>query len=506
MSRTRTIWLLFGIVVVAVALRSYHITARSIWFDESFTWRLISFPISELINRTAEDVHPPLYYILVKYWAVVFGASARALRSFSILCAALSVLGGYFFTAEAFRSRRAGITAAIFLALSPWTIAYAWEARMYTLGMTLALFSSFVLIRALRKKSFKWFALYGILTAAFFYTHYYALLTIVAQVVALAALFLWQTKGRVGEIIHDRSFWGALCGCILAFLLISPWISRFLAQQSQVQESYWVPRIGLVSVPDTLYRIFVPTIDLPSRTGIMAVILLLPLAIMIIVWVMLGAWRDARTSDGAYLTLALGLVPFILGVTISLGSRSLYNDRFFAFAGIFIFVALAGVIDRITALRFRNGIVMCFVIFSSWAYVRSWKEIDITQSPGVHGAMEFVAGHRKNTDSILTSSPYIYFPLAHYAKEEFRIESSLHLYSAAGTLSHFSGAPIAISSDAASVQDIATYTGTVWIIDTTGFTEKPLQAPSNWQEVSRTVFPEVFVHQGDIIVRQMRVL
>lgn len=506
MSRTRIIWLLFGIVVVAVALRSYQLTARSIWFDESFTYRLIGFPVPELITRTAADVHPPLYYILVKYWTVVFGSSALALRSFSILCAALSVLGGYFFTAEAFKSKRAGITAAMFLALSPWTIAYAWEARMYTLGMTLALFSSFVLIRALRKRSFGWFLVYGVLAAAFFYTHYYAIFTIIAQVVALAAVFIWQTKGRVGEIIQDRSVWWAICGYIVALLLISPWIPRFLVQQSQVQESYWIPRIGLVSVPDTLYRIFIPTINLPQRHGIMAGVLLLPLIITIIVWITLASWRDARTWDGAYMTLALSVVPFMLGIAISLGSRSLYNDRFFAFAGIFIFIALAGLVDRITRPRIRTGAILVFLVFCSWAYARSWKEMDITHAPGVHGAMEFVAKHRKSTDPILTSSPYIYFPLAHYAKEEFHAESSLHLYFAAGKLSHFSGAPIAVPSDTASAQDIATYTGTVWVIDTTGFTEKPLQAPSNWQEVSHTVFPEVFVHQGDIIVRQMRVL
>ncbi len=506
MSRTRTIWLLFAIVALAVAVRSYHITLRSIWFDESFTWRLIQFPVTDLVARTAADVHPPLYYILVKGWAFVFGSSALALRAFSVLCAALSILGAYFFTAEAFRSKRAGLIAAAFLAASPWTIAYAWEARMYTLGMTLAVFSSFALIRGLRTQSFRWFVVYGILAATFFYVHYYGLFTIAAQALAVLIILLWQTKGRVGEIIQDRSLWAAVCGGILALVLVAPWVPHFLAQCSQVQDAYWVPRLTWFSVPDTLYRVFVPTINLPDRAGFMAGALLLPLVGTVVLWLILGTWRDVRTRYGAYLTLALAAVPFILGIGISLGSRSLYNDRFFAFAGIFIFIALAACIDRISYSRFRNGAVLVVLAFCCWAYVRSWNELDIAKSPGVHGAMQYIAQHRNTEDQILVSSSYIYFPLAHYAREEFQAGQAMHLYSAAGELSHFSGAPIAVPSDVASTQDIAEYSGIVWVVDTTGFTEQPLATPANWHEESKEVFSEVFIHQGDVSVRQMRVL
>lgn len=506
MSRTRTIWLLIAIIAFAVAIRSYHLTSRSIWFDESFTWRLIQFPVADLVARTATDVHPPLYYVLVKSWAVIFGSSALAIRSFSVLCAALSMLGAYLFTSEAFRSKRAGLIAAAFLAASSWTIAYAWEARMYTLGMTLAVFSSFALIRGIRTQSFRWFTVYGVLAAAFFYVHYYALFTIAAQVLAVLIILLWQTKGRLGEIIQDRSLWAALCGGILALMLVAPWVPSFLAQRSQVQATYWIPRLTSFSVPDTLYRVFVPAIDLPHRAGLMAGILLLPLVCTTMLWIALGAWRDARTRDGAYLTLVLALVPFLLGIGISLGSRSLYNDRFFAFAGIFIFIALAACVDRISYSRFRNSALVALLMFFIWAHVRSWNELNIAHSPGVHGAMQYIARHRGVDDHILVSSPYIYFPIVHYAKEEFQIGQAVHLYAATGQLSHFSGAPIAISGDAASAQDIESYTGIVWVVDTTGFTEQPFATPVNWQEKSKEVFSEVFVHQGDIVVRQMRVL
>lgn len=502
MSRTCTFWLLVLILTVGILVRSYHITARSMWFDESFTARLIEFPISELIARTAADVHPPLYYILVKYWAFIFGSSALALRSFSVMCAAFSLFSAYLFTAEAFRSKRAGLIAAALLAASPWTIAYSWEARMYTLGMALALFSSLALLRAIRKQSFVWFTVYGVLAAAFLYVHYYALFTIAAQAFAVIVIFLWQTRARIGEIIQDHAFWGSVFGFLLVALIFSPWLPHFLQQRSQVQMAYWIPRLTSTSIPDTIYRLFIPTINLPPREGVMMFVLILPLMGMILLWLMLGLWRKNDTRDGAYLTIALGLVPFLLGIGISLGSRSLYNDRFFAFAGIFIFIAIAGLVDRIGNRRIRHSIILILIVFFTWAHVRSWNELDITHSPGVHGATTYIMEHREPSDHILVSSPYIYFPLAHYAKEEFKAESTVHLYTASGELSHFSGAPISISTDSASAQDIATYKGTIWVVDTTGFTEKPFVPPSNWKEISQKSFSEVFVHQGDVVVRE----
>ena len=41
-------------------------TGRDIWYDELFTMEFASRPVSELIRLTAADVHPPLYYILVR--------------------------------------------------------------------------------------------------------------------------------------------------------------------------------------------------------------------------------------------------------------------------------------------------------------------------------------------------------------------------------------------------------------------------------------------------------
>ncbi len=500
MSRTRVFWIVLAMCVLGAAIRSYHITDRSLWFDEAFSWRLVSFPFSEMIARAAADVHPPLYYILLKGWAYVFGSSTLALRSFSVLCAAVSIAAGYVYTAYAFRSRRAGVYAAAFLALSPWVASYAWEARMYPFGMIFAFLSSHVLLKAVREKSISYAALYALYATALIYTHYFGFFTVIAQALFVAGSLISATKWRIGEIVQSRVFWGALLAATLSAGLFSPWIPTFLRQRNQVQESYWVPPLAITSVPDTFYQFFAPTPAIPPHRGWILVISLLPIIGTMALW----GYTITRYKkmDAAWLTVLLTAVPMTVAVAVSLTGRSLYNDRFFAFAGIFVFALIAHIVSTIKKPHLRTALLVLCIVGLCASYARYWNELDIPHKAGAQGAVRHIFERRSPSDRILVSSPYVYFAILHYASETFGNGDAVRLYSPSGELSHFSGGPIMVQEDIAGDNDIAAYDGTVWVVDTTGFTEQPMQTPSSWREGSKEVFPEVFVHQGDIIVRE----
>src|SRR5262249_3660530 len=76
----RSAALLVLVVLAAMVLRGYGLGARSLWFDEAFSWRLAEFPVGELIARVRQDNHTPLYFLLQKSWSVLFGTSEVALR------------------------------------------------------------------------------------------------------------------------------------------------------------------------------------------------------------------------------------------------------------------------------------------------------------------------------------------------------------------------------------------------------------------------------------------
>ena len=66
--------------------------AQSVWFDEAYSIMLAKQSTGELLRLTGLDTHPPLYYLLLKAWAGMFGWSEVALRSLSVIAAGGAVV------------------------------------------------------------------------------------------------------------------------------------------------------------------------------------------------------------------------------------------------------------------------------------------------------------------------------------------------------------------------------------------------------------------------------
>lgn len=501
MSRKAALWLLVGIVLFGVGLRSFELTSRSLWFDEAFSWRLVQFPVKEMIDRAAQDVHPPLYYLLLRGWTFVFGLSVVALRSFSVVFAGATVAAAFLFVKSAFRSNYAALLASLLIAVSGWQIQFAWEARMYTLGTFLAIVSSWLLVVATRKTKggLGIWMLYGGIIAAFAYIHYIAFYTIAAHALFVAGSIIDRTKWRIGEMLQLRLTWHALVAAVIAALIYAPWFPVFLSQNARVQEQYWVPRIGGWSIPDTFYRMAIPTAGIPSHAGFAMVGTIIPLFIVTVSWILLVRWKK---SAGSWLVVLCAVAPFVLSIVVSFVGQSLYQDRFLIFAQPFILIGFAVLIARIPFLIFRRivtiGVVGGFLV----AYIMFWQELDISNKPGVRTAAKYISANMQDGDRVVVNSPFVFFPLLHYAKEEFKGKLDPKLYSSSGDLVHFAGGPILITDDVVGPVVWESASRTVWAVDTTGFGGNKLEAPSGWKSRSTQPFEEVYPYQGKVYVTE----
>ena len=75
------------ILGVGLILRLWTLDQKSPWLDEASSWQFATSSLKDLMWSTSTDVHPPLYFLLLKAWILAWGDSLVALR-------ALSVLGG----------------------------------------------------------------------------------------------------------------------------------------------------------------------------------------------------------------------------------------------------------------------------------------------------------------------------------------------------------------------------------------------------------------------------
>jgi len=240
--KNHNIWL-FGVTLLGLALRLFQLGEWSFWHDEALTVLLAQQPIPNLIAITATDVHPPLYFLLVKLF-MLLGQTEVAVRLVSALCGAASVTALYFVGKTLFDAR-VGLVGAAILALSPLQLFYAQEARMYTLLLLLTILSSWCFVLALQNDTKLWWGLFTALATLAGYTAYFAFLVLAAM--GLYVLFVDRRRER---ILHFALSMGGVA------LLYLPWLGVFLTQTRAVLDTYWIDRPNPLMLFTTLSAFF----------------------------------------------------------------------------------------------------------------------------------------------------------------------------------------------------------------------------------------------------------
>jgi 4-amino-4-deoxy-L-arabinose transferase-like glycosyltransferase len=148
----RSSWrlLLVGYVVAAgAALRFWLLGAPGIWFDEALTATYALRPARELVPYlVSNEIHPPIYYLLVGWWLELAGLTPASLRFVSAAAGTLTLPVVYSFARELYGSR-AGLIAALLTATSVYHVMYSQEARSYALLTLLLVVSWWLLYRTL---------------------------------------------------------------------------------------------------------------------------------------------------------------------------------------------------------------------------------------------------------------------------------------------------------------------------------------------------------------------
>lgn len=246
MKRTLLTGLLLTLLL-ATFLRFHHLEAQSFWNDEGNSARLSERSISLIIEGTASDIHPPLYYLLLRGWRELVGASEFSLRAFSALAGVLTV-AMTFTLGQAVTSPRSpviSLAAALLAAANPALVYYSQEARMYSLLALLATLSTLLLIRWLQavRNGHPAAALaiaYVLCAAAGVYTHYFFPAVLLAHNLLVLLQLIWSMYlARHDAAATDTQHhppaplllsWLTIMAAIL--LLYLPWLPTFLDQFS----------------------------------------------------------------------------------------------------------------------------------------------------------------------------------------------------------------------------------------------------------------------------------
>lgn len=454
------------------------LTAVALWHDEAFSALLVRYPWQEMMHRIVLDVHPPFYYILLRLWSYAAGQSFFALRAFSLLFGLLTVWAAYKFVRAAFGSRRMALLAALALAVNPFQIQYALEARMYTLGTFLTLLSSYLLTRALESR--RYWIWYGVAVAAVMYTHYYLAFGILAQGFLILVHFLRRREPRV--------IFRAAGAYLFAGALYTPWIPALLEQIKRVGSGFWIPPMNAYSIPGTLWKLAF------GGNGASHAILItttLVAALLLLYFV-------RRVSNFNKWQVVLGLLmPFAGAIALSFQS-DIYLDRYFVFAGLYFTIMVFMALYHLPYAVLRYAGISLLLVFSVYATLKNNAELDAANRPGMAAAAEYLNSNVAPRDNIYVGSSFVYFTFKYY--NETAVPPLLYSTEPLEKIPHFSGTALLSKRDL--VMDFTkTARGeTVWLLWTTGFGGSKPAVPANWQQKSEQSWQDTPGFKGSIYV------
>lgn len=252
-----------------IFFRFYHLDRKVFWGDEVFTaMRASGYSAAEVIERTytgeildladlqqyqrpidrswqqtwdaliGSPEQAPLYYLLARGWMLMFGEDVagvapadltRSISTWRSLSAVISLLlfpCVYWLCCELFASTATAWIAIALIALSPFYVLFAQEARLYSLWTVSIALSSAALLRARHQQRGWW--LYALTLALSFYTFLFSGLVAIGHGIYIFALSGWRWSKTI------TAYLGAT---FLGLLLFSPWLVVILTHSGQLSRN-----------------------------------------------------------------------------------------------------------------------------------------------------------------------------------------------------------------------------------------------------------------------------
>lgn len=355
------------IAAAGVVLRFHRIGEAGLWRDEATAAFWSQLAAGDLLRALRDDVHAPLFYLLLGAWSKLAGTSEAALRALPAL------LGGLAAGAMAWALRPlagpAALAAAAVLAVMPGFVLISQQVSPYSLLMLITVGALGAQLRLLpvgapveggpataprlgvrepnrpsgvMRLRIGPAVLLCLCLAGLVYTHLWSVLlwTALALCVGIVgAISYWRDKR-----IHD-AFWWSLSAHAAAVVLWLPWLVSAVDQAASRTMDHLPPKSAVI---DMLRRSSLCWFSHPTTS--IAVLLLSGVAGATAL--ILGR-RNVRLGAAAMVLLGAGLIPHLV-CSLTPPSRVLYYDRYAlvcapAAVGV-IFVVLSGALPRMVAL------------------------------------------------------------------------------------------------------------------------------------------------------------
>ncbi|MFZ1258805.1 MAG: glycosyltransferase family 39 protein [Candidatus Saccharimonas sp.] len=412
-------WMIIGAGLTVFALLSLGNMARwSVWFDEAFGIYLIRYNMADIAKFTAADVHPPLYYWLLKCWQTLFGNSEYALRSLSMVAIMVAMVFIYLLVRRFF-SRQVAAWSLLLMVLTPFMLRYSEEARMYGLTAAFVAAATYVMVDATYQPSRKKWLLYGILVSLGMWTHYYAALAWLAHWVWRFVVTRQKTAKRSVKAFFSKDW---LLAHVVAIGVFAPWLPYMIKQVANMQGGgFWIRPITLATPSNYVSNIFLyREVGETASWYSLLVVVIVVLAIILIA-------RCTKQLSGKqrqvyWLMMIMAIVPFTILIVLSLPPlRPSFVERYLVpsvpFAVTMLAIAIAyNVKLKVRALGTITGFLVITAMTLGVMHVYDVGNINKNSNDPlpIRQTMQYMQNHSPDGMPILSSSSWRFYEMHYY--------------------------------------------------------------------------------------------
>ena len=321
--------ILFLLIIVTAILMP------SVGYDDYYTLGIVRLPFMEMIGATADNVHPPLYYMILKVFSKLFNPAdnlslALLGKIVSIIPLGLLLIFSFTKVKREFGILTAGIFS--FLLVSSYRLMiYATVIRMYSWGLFFITVQLTYLYDIIHRKdtTFAWIV-FMIASICASYTHYFAAISSIIIYLILFAYLAYSKRKELKKWIAST---------VVSIASYLPWVGILLSQISVVKEDYWIEPITFETVLSYIDSIFLPS------NGMIARILEILFIALLIVLIYL-AWKYKKSEDDyvdfSLIAASIIFLTIISGVVLSSLIRPIFVARYIVpcFGGLFLALSI----------------------------------------------------------------------------------------------------------------------------------------------------------------------
>ena len=411
-------WLaLAGSIGIFLALTLTRLETASIWFDEAYSAYLTRYNLADLTYYTAIDVHPPLYYYLLKGWTTLFGSSVVVYRSLSICLGVLALVLVYCLVKKLFSTKVASL-ATLLVAISPMFVRYGTETRMYMLVVVIALAATLVFYQLLHSTKKHWAILYGVLISLGMWTHYFTAIIWLSHW-TYRAIYL-RRHGLKGKKLVKSFFDGNwLLAHGLAVALYLPWLPVALKQMSGLGGGFWIPSVTVNTLTNYIAQ-FLVFRDGEAVSGWFVLLVITTVSLASYLGVKVFRNSSGKQLDNLWLVLVIATMPVAILFILSMPPLTpMFIDRYLLTALVFLAI-LVGLIIALANNK-QARLAVCLLVLAVCSFGNGIYNV---YSQGTYGnfstgslakdIMNEIQASSDNDVPIVVKDNYSYYELATY--------------------------------------------------------------------------------------------